>query len=247
MKPDALTLLCAELQCAVYDPAFLEAGVLDLSRWGRTQIATLWSDDPRIGKVRHGFVSYAPTSIIWTFAGTLAPGGSMVEWLDDFKALLTPSPWHPGDKVHQGFLEFFQSMTIEDTMGGVQPLEEALNLGSATGHIFHGHSLGTATATFAALIAKGNRLTLFAAPKPGDRQLAQSVRDAVPIIESYANTDDVVPKVPLTIDWPFTFEDFQPVVQPVILNPASVTPRIPSDWANAHHMPNYLQMIRAIN
>ena len=255
-----LTILCAKVQSLAYDPAFLESGVTDLIRFGLHKSHTIFANDPRVGKVRHGHISCnniggAPipdNRYLWTFDGTLVPKGSFVEWLDDFEAFLTASPWNPGDLVHRGMLRFFNTMTVVDDATGIElPILDfiAANPGLAKGAIYTGHSLGTFTATCAFLEGSGGALILFAPPKPGDKNFRQTVlralMDAEGTLESYANPNDMVPRLPLTIDFPWHFEDFQPIVKPTKLQPNLVTPPIPADWESSHHMPNYLRLLEA--
>jgi len=253
-----LTLLCARLQAKAYDPGFLATGIQDLSEFGLTKTHTIWADDPRVGKVRHGHISMAAFGVtgirvFWTFDGTLVPKGSFVEWLDDFDVFLVASPWNPGDRVHRGMLRFFQSMSVVDDATGVElPILDfiAANPGLAKGAIYTGHSLGTFTATCACLEGSGGALILFAPPRPGDKPFRESVfnalRDAGGILESYANPNDAVPRVPITLNYPWHFFDFWPVVDSTHLRPDLVDPPIPSDWASSHHMPNYLALLEAM-
>lgn len=239
-----------------YDPGFLSTGVQDLSEFGLRKTHTFWADDPRVGKVRHGHIStqaHVAGQFIWTFDGTLVPKGSFVEWLDDLDVFLVPSPWNPGDKVHRGMLRFFLSMTVVDDTTGVElPILDFIsaNPALANGAIYQGHSLGTFTATCACLEGTGGFLFLFAPPKPGDKNFRQSVfnalRDVGGTIESYANPNDAVPRVPITLAFPWHFFDFWPVVDSTKLQPDLVDPAIPSDWASSHHMPNYLSLLEAM-
>lgn len=249
------TLESARRAVAAYDETFLATGGIDLSPLGRSLKATIWADDPKVGKVRHGFVSSplngAGGPDAWTFAGTLVPDGSFVEWLDDFDAFLVASPWLSSRRVHRGFLRFYNSLTVQPVSGAEQPIRDFIraNPMASEGAIFEGHSLGTATATFACLDASGAFLYLFAAPKPGDGGFRQAVFGSIEkvsgTIESYANPNDVVPRVPLTVDWPWKVEDFEHVVEPVELAANLASPGIPADWASSHHMPNYLRLLEA--
>lgn len=257
MPIPALTLLLARVQAFAYDPGFLANGVTDLTPFGLRKTHTLWAFEPRVGKVRHGHISRfcdaADPRSIWTFDGTLIPKGDLGEWLDDMDAFLTASPWNPGDKVHRGMLRFFESMVVVDDATGIEtPILTfiAANPEVAKGAIYQGHSLGTFTATCACLEGHGSALILFAAPKPGDSAFRQTALESIiavsGILESYANPNDVVPKVPLTVDWPWKVEDFESLVVPTVLRADLVTPPIPSDWASSHHMPNYLALLEAV-
>jgi hypothetical protein len=254
MPVPALTLLCARLQAAAYNDTYLATGVIDLSPFSpRVKTATIWANDPTVGRVRHGFISIDGQLPIWNFDGTLIPKGSFVEWLDNFDAFLAPSPWNPGDKVHRGMLRFYKSLSVVDDASGVEtPLSDyiAANAEASKRAIFVGHSLGTFTATCACLEASGVGLFLFAAPKPGDGCFRQTVFDALKevggVLESYANPNDAVPRLPITVDFPWKFEDFEAIIDPTELQPTLVSPPIESDWLSSHHMPNYVLLLEAL-
>lgn len=231
----ALEILCAKLGIAAYDPAFAASGKTDLSSLGREFQSVIMGVDPGIGPIPYGFISSGPDGFIATFRGTQTPDGSYVEWLDDFKAVLEPCPFAPGCQWHKGFGEVYSTLNI----GGV-PVGQAIK-----GLLCHGHSLGGPLATFAALESGGPALGLFASPKPGDSALAALVQTTIRTIWSYTNPNDAVPRVPLTVDWPFRFEDFQRVMPPFQLQPNLVTPAIPSDWASSHALANYLALLEA--
>jgi hypothetical protein len=246
MPVPALHILCAKLGCFGYDPAFEATGAIDLSPLNRTFFGTIWANDPRVGRVRHGFVSLGLEGPIWSFAGTLIPQGSFVEWLDDFDAVLVPSPYGPG-LVHKGFLAFTETLSV--VVDGVErSLPDAItaNPQAVEGAVFSGHSLGTFPALAGALMAKtALPPVLIAPPKSGDTVFKDTCATVWPTIPSYHNPNDAVPRVPLTVDWPWKIEDFQQVSPLIELQPNLVTPSIPSDWASSHHEPNYLALMEA--
>ena len=251
----SLTVLAAKLQALAYDDTFLAVGILDLSAFSRTFRATLWANDPGIGRVRHGHISVGAEGPIWSIAGTLMPKGSIVEWLDNLDSFLEPSPWHLGDKVHRGFLTFNLSLSVE--MDGEETplgafIEKHPEL--CNGAVVQGHSLGGPNAIFAFMemhacgwVPAG--VILWACPRPGDGPFRASVIEAIQtanaFLESYANPNDAVPNLPFTVTRPFNIWDFEAVVRPLDLSPALVTPPIADDWLSSHRMANYAQLIEA--
>ena len=240
MPAPGIALLCAKLGIRAYAmPLVPNPGAPDLSDLGRSVEGIIMGVDASIGPVPYGFVSTGSDGVIATLRGTAMPDGSYVEWIDDFDAFLEPCPLHDRSQWHRGFGRVYSSLSIN----GV-PLGEALY--DTAGLIVHGHSLGGPLATYAAVEAHAHQLILFASPKPGDSDFRDHVQTTITAILSYANPNDAVPRVPLTVDWPLRIEDFQPVVPPYELNPRSVTPAIPSDWASSHHLPNYLSLLEAL-
>jgi hypothetical protein len=235
----SLQILCAKLGLRAYDPAFLATASLDLSDLGRELKYVIWGTDAGIGAIPYGFISTGPEGMIATFRGTQMPDGSFVEWIDDFEAVLDPCPFAPGAMWHRGFGKVYSSLAVAGT-----PVAVALT--GIPGLICHGHSLGAPLATYAALEAKAGQLGLFASPKPGNAAFAAAVQAAILPIWSYANPNDAVPKVPITVDFPWKFEDFQPVMGPYRLNANLVTPAIPGDWGASHNLGNYLALLEAL-
>jgi len=166
---------------------------------------------------------------ILAFRGT----DDTVEALDDLDAVLEPCPLSDGGGAswHRGFARVFTSLTMP-----TGPFD-----------IIAGHSLGCPLAAFAALSHGAGRLILFASPKPGNTVLAADVLENLGAgVESYANRDDAVPRLPITVDWPWKFEDFQPIIPPTELDGGSVVPPIPSDWLAAHRLDNYIRLLSAL-
>ena len=246
MPTPALHLLCARLGLKAYEPTFLSTGQTDLTDLGRSIQATIWGTDPGIGTVPFGFVSVGADGPIATFRGTQRPKGTWVEWLDDLDAVLEPVPflYETGAFWHRGFGRVYSSLTLKQLDGTESALSPVLS--SLAGLICHGHSLGAPLATYAALGAKASKLILFASPKAGDtllRQVCATVWDDIP---SYENPNDVVPKVPITVDEPWKLEDFQQVGRQIPLSAALVTPPIASDWDSSHNLGSYLALLQAV-
>lgn len=245
----ALHILCAELGLIGYAPGFLTAPATTaatlLASYGRTLRSVVYGSDPKIGTVPFGFISDGAEGPICTIRGTQMPGGSLVEWLDDFDAELEQCPFAPtGARWHRGFGRVYSTLNVGGT-----PLAQALQ--AAPGVFVHGHSLGGPLATYAAAEGKCWAPVLFASPKCGDSALRDyflSLWSAEgPLGMSYANPNDAVPKVPITVDWPFHLEDFQQVFPLFEMSPSSVTPAIPGDWGNSHQLDNYLRLLRAVS
>jgi hypothetical protein len=165
--------------------------------------------------------------------------------LDDLDAVLEPVAflYDTGALWHRGFGRVYSGLTLKLVDGSAAPLATVLS--SLAGLICHGHSLGAPLATYAALVAKASKLVLFASPKAGDTLLHQLCETAWSEIASYENPNDVVPKVPLTVDKPWKLEDFQQVAAPILLYADLVSPPIPSDWDSSHNLGSYLALLEA--
>lgn len=240
----AIHILCAELQVRGYSPSFVQDGVLpDLSDLGRTIKTTIYGDDGHgVGIVPFGFISDGPEGPICTIRGTQQPKGTWVEWLDDFDAVLERCPFATG-KWHRGFGRVYSTLHVVGDGGVRVPL--AVQLIVAPGVLIHGHSLGAPLASYAALEARAAAPILLASPKWGDATLCQTAATLWPYVASYANPNDAVPKVPITVDDPADLFDFRQLAGFIWLNPRSVTPAIPADWDSSHNAGNYLAMMRA--
>lgn len=239
MSASAIEILCAELGIRAYDPNFLATALPpDISDLGRQIEAIIMGVDQSVGPVAYGFVSSGPDWVIATIRGTQMPDGSLVEWLDDLDAFLAPCPLDKGTLWHRGFGKVYSSLTISG-----KPIGQALR--GINSLWVHGHSLGGPLATYCAIEAGIANLGLFASPKPGDSSFAAYARGKIVNIWSFANQNDVVPNLPVTVDEPWKIEDFQPVVEPTILSASLVTPPVPSDWASSHNLANYLSLLKA--
>ncbi len=240
-----LHILCAKLQVRAYEPSFVQNGVVpDLSDLGRQVTNVIWGDDGSgVGRVPFGFFSEElGEGPICTIRGTQMPHGSLVEWLDDLEAILVPWPFAPG-KVHKGFFRVYRTLQVDVGHGTMNALGVFLRL--LTGVVVHGHSLGAPLATYAALEGKCGAPVLFASPKAGDSLFAKTAATLWDEIPSYRNPNDVVPKVPITIDDPLDEFNFVQVAPFIDLDPASVTPPIGSSWDDSHSMSSYLTLLAA--
>lgn len=246
MPAPALHLLCADLGLIAYEPGFLTSpgttALTGLAPLGRTLRSLVLGVDPGIGVVPFGFISDGPEGPICTLRGTQMPGRykSLVEWLDDLDAFLEPCPFAAGAEWHRGFGRVYQTLNV-----GSVPL--ATILAQIPGILVHGHSLGGPLATYASGESRSRPPILFASPKPGDAALRQwllGVWDNSPA--SYANPNDAVPRVPITVDFPWKIEDFELVTMPVELSPLSVEPPVPADWESSHSLTNYRRLLAAM-
>lgn len=250
MPTPALQILAGELGLIGYAPGFLTNPVdtiqAGLPAFGRSFVSLIQGKDPLVGPVPYGFISRGSNGKkIVTLRGTQKPRGLLVEWIDDFDAVLEQCPWAPaGCMWHRGFGRVYKTLNVD----GV-PLALVIAAICAANELeaIEGHSLAGPLATYAAGEAKSPPPILFASPKPGNTALRDyliQLWQGIPV--SYANPNDAVPKVPLTVDWPWKIEDFQAVTQPIELSPASVTPPIPSNWDDSHALGHYLQLLSAV-
>ncbi len=240
----ALHVLCAKLGVVAYGLDYLHPVVPDLGPWARVFRQWIWGDDGKgVGVVAFGFVSDGPEGNIATIRGTQTPDGSMVEWLDDFDAILEPCPFVIGANWHRGFGRVYRTLRAGPDASASQFL--AAYLSSIKSPVVSGHSLGGPLATYAAIEGHGRELVLFASPKPGDSYLAKAAASGIETMTAYVNPNDAVPRLPITVDWPFKLEDFEHVVEATVLKPDLVTPPIPGDWSSSHNLSNYLRLLEA--
>ena len=242
---EPLNLLCADLGLLCYENGFTTCNTYDimpakLAALGRKLVEPILGTDQGVGNVNFGFISDGPDGMICTIRGTQCPGGSYVEWLDDFDAVLEPITWCPGASWHRGFGDVYQTLNVATI-----PLGKAL--GMTKNMLCHGHSLGGPLATYAAAQAGTRAPILYASPKPGDSNFRAFCRGLWGNCLSYANPNDAVPKVPITVDWPIKVEDFVQVAPLIEMSPSSVTPPIPADWGSSHQLSNYRRLIVQLN
>lgn len=253
MPAPALHILCAELGLIAYAPGFLTDPVATVGRLlpalpGRNLDQLIMGKDPAVGSVPFGFITEGSDDFIVTIRGTQMPDGSLIEWLDDFDAVLEPCPWDSGSRWHRGFGRVYSTLTI----AGVKLGEwlAAMKITAAKPVKVHGHSLGGPLATYAADQGGLDAPVLFASPKPGDGAYRARLRNRwLPSLgvnrTSYANPNDAVPKVPITAEWPFKVFDFEHVFDLCELSAGSVLPPVGSSWADSHNLANYLRLLEA--
>jgi hypothetical protein len=233
--PATLAILVGQIIQRVYAmPLVADPARPDLSDLGCQWFATITGTDAVIGAVPYGVIVKSLGHVICAMRGTQ----NWQEWAKDFQGFLESSPW-PGCQWERGFGSIFQTLHV----GGIA-LADALRIFCVD--VFGGHSLGCPLATFAGLQFPGGQLILLASPKPGDGNLAALAQRSFAPIQSYANTEDVVPHLPLTLDWPLDLENFRPICRQVGLDPASVTPPIANDPHSAHILANDLLLLEAV-
>lgn len=244
MPAPVIDVLAADLGLIAYEPGFLlnpiETAKTELARFDREFHSLISGVDWKIGPVPFGFISFGAGGPVCTIRGTQVPQGSLIEWLDDFDAVLESCPFLPGARWHRGFGRVYSTLNCYGTL-------LAAVLRQIPGIVIEGHSLGGPLATYAAIETGPRPPVLFASPKPGDSALRdRAIAGWTRLPNSYANPNDAVPKVPITVDWPFKIEDFQHVAEPLELSASSVTPTIPGNWADSHALGNYRRLLGAI-
>lgn len=238
MAASPLVILAAKVGIEIYKiPLIPNPSLPDLSRFG-LKTEKIIMGNAGAGPVPFGVISsniLQPNSpLLVSIRGTEA----RAEWVDDFKAILVLCPFIPGARVEKGFLEIYQSLTVD----GIK-LSEWLSFRRV---ICHGHSLGGPLATMIAIESCCDQLILLASPKCGDSSFGATVRAAIKTIYSYGNEKDLVWRSPLTLDFPFKIEDFEQVYSITQLDPKSVNPPIAEDPASSHSLANYLTLLESL-
>ena len=228
MPASPQTLLAANLVALAYQTA-ADLTAPDVSALG-CKLESIIDGVENSNPVVFGLVVTHPQfGRILAFRGT----DDGLEALDDMDAALEPCP--PLDSItgaqwHRGFGRVFTSLTMP-----AGPFD-----------LIAGHSLGCPLAAYACLSHGGGALVLIASPKPGNSALASAVAACAGQIASFANVNDPVPRLPITVDWPWKFEDFQPIIHPTELVPGSVSPAVPSDWLSSHSLASYQRLLSAL-
>lgn len=253
MSAPSLHILCAKLGLEAYKAGFLSIPLetVDVVQYDRVFDRLIWGNDGLgVGKIPFGFISRGEEGEIVTIRGTQTPDGSLVEWLDDLNAFLVQCPFAVG-RWHAGFGSVYSTLVVTADTGENQPLGQYLKARLAAGVdiTVSGHSLGGPLASYAALEALCPRApVLFASPKWGDTLLTQTAHTLWSDIPfpSYANPNDAVPKVPITVDHPWRIEDFQPIAPSILLPASLVSPPVPAGWTDSHNLANYLRLLQAM-
>lgn len=195
---------------------------------GLTFIDSILGTDPDGVTRSYGIIAHDDANRVYVgIRGT----DSLAEWFADFRAILVACPFAPGSMVERGFLGIYSSFRL--AAGG--NLKE-LFTGFAERFVA-GHSLGGPLATFLAAEIKADVLVGFASPRPGNGEFGAFVRVNTGLILLYANMNDFVPKVPLTILPLFAFEHVAGLID---LNPGAAVIGTPSAQ---HSLSTYLHMI----
>jgi hypothetical protein len=135
----------------------------------------------------HGFIAIDSNNLYLVFRGT----ASWEDWSTNLDAGQTK---HPLGKVHGGGYELYQELwpTIRDSLQGCKLKVVIL-----------AHSAGCWPATFAAVDLNHYNPTVHAygSPRVGDRVFAHNVNTIVPHYTRYVNSEDLIPTLPLPIDY----------------------------------------------
>jgi triacylglycerol lipase len=143
----------------------------------------------------------APGTFVLVVRGT----SGIVEWLEDSEFVPVPGK-RPGC-VEAGFFGIASTLTYRDLDGRESAtclsIPAVVKSGSVT---VVGHSLGAALATYlaydlAAQLPGKVALRVFASPHPGDETFVNAVARSIPDHIHYANTADLVPKVPVGLGY----------------------------------------------
>lgn len=174
------------------------------------------------------------------FAAAIRGTANPIEWAEDGEFFQVTTPW-PG-KVEAGFYGIYGSLAFLTPSGADEPLVPALIKMVSTGSLTAvGHSLGSPLATmlaYALAPALGARVALrvFASPHPGDGDFVTGVAAAVPDHVHYANTLDIVRRVPVG----FGYSQLPNTVE---VPPRAQLVRIKIGSACLHHLICYLALI----
>ena len=164
---------------------------------------------PRAGRTRtlYGFIADEKSSgrRYFVFRGTQVPA----EWVRNVQAGQRPYPSGATAntaqaRVHAGFLQIFETLSVENAAGTAAPFATALpGLVADRNTVFVGHSLGSALATLAGVEAGRRapqeasriRVVTLASPRVGDAGFA-AMAARLGRIDRVCNLVDVVTAVP---------------------------------------------------
>jgi triacylglycerol lipase len=137
--------------------------------------------------VPHGFIAVDSNNLYLVFRGTAG-------WRDWLVNAEVSQVNHPLGKVHEGGYELYQELwpTIRDSLQGCK-----LKV------VIMGYSSGCWPATFAAVDLSHYNPTVHAygSPRVGDKEFAHNVNTVVPHYTRYVNSEDIVPTLPLPLDY----------------------------------------------
>ena len=148
---------------------------------------------------------------------TIVPRGPN-EWEVDFMAWLEAVPWAPGCRAHHGFLSTEATFRLASGKDFAAPQWIA------------GHSLAAAWAELRAARLRAKCLS-FAAPKIGDRAMADYASQAIDLLIRWVDAQDIVPRQPPYM-WPL-LEYIHPGPADELDSSGQVTPGIKA-WHNIH-------------
>lgn len=161
-----------------------------------------------VDNIDRGLVGEITEGIVVGFRGTLPPDDPerlevLLDWLNDFDALLVDDKHGFGGKVHNGF------MGARDTIwaGMAAAIANRVSVSPTKPIYITGHSKGGAVANLAAarlhIERPGSEIIVctFAAARPGDPDFAAQYNAAITRSTRYEYTDDIVPHVPPSDDF----------------------------------------------
>lgn len=161
------------------------------------------------------------------FRGTI----DRLEWSEDFEALHTPAPFLAyGSLMHAGFLKVYLSLA---TVGGISLRTRCDGLEVSC----HGHSLGGALASIAAvhLCVRSASNTLWAAPRAFSPFAVNAIEQLGLDFTRFVNPVDLVPDVPpIGLGWAH--------VAAVVVQ---VVPKVKTGAGCAHSLQSYLNFFDA--
>lgn len=180
-----------------------------------------------------------PERMVLALRGTLAP----LEWGKDLEMMLDPAPWADGARAHHGFLSIYRSLRYLPLGGTADPRPAAqafVDAAKGRSLTVVGHSLGAALATYLALDVAAQRpvsALFFAAPRPGNLELAAEVVRRVPGYRVYNGELDLVPHFPPRA------ASYQALTNVTLLPPANAALRLDDDRWCHHHSISYAAML----
>lgn len=179
-----------------------------------------------------------PGSFLLTVRGTTG----LIEWLEDSEFFTTQHP--KAGRVEAGFWGLYRTLALR-VSGHELPLVTALSTIVDGGRLMvAGHSLGAALATYLALDVSvplahnGASLSarFFASPRTGNDAFCSAVVSAIPDYASYANSGDLVPRIP------FAF-GYEPLPGLIEMPPYGGGIRIKFGLAAQHHAASYVALL----
>ena len=217
---------------------------------GYTFLQTIYGDDlatdmdPHLGDiVTFGFLAVsAAKELVAAIRGT----DSLLEWLHDANFLMVGSPISGSHGVtDDGFTAVYRSLRIgqaNGTPGVKDSIKGYLDAGTATSVTICGHSLGGALATYLTLDVGLNTSCrtpvayTYASPRTGDHIFAGSYNAAIASSYRIANRQDLVPKLPSILPFPYEHVNTEFELNPP---PNQINPSIPC----MHHLTTYLWLM----
>ena len=217
---------------------------------GYTFLQTLYADDLATDidchagdVVTFGFLAVSGAKeLVAAIRGT----DTILEWLHDCSFLMVPSPI-PGTRgcTEDGFTAVYKSLRIgpaNGTLAARDSIKSYLDTGVATCVTVCGHSLGGALAKLLTFDVGLNTschaptIYTYASPRVGDHSFAESFNAAIPASYRIANRQDLVPKLPPILPWPYEHVNTQYELNPP---PSKIQPSIPC----MHHLTTYLWLM----